>query len=118
MMNNFAYRHAFGLGLACLFVVAVGCGSGSGPALDPSTQATISGTVTIDGTPIPVDSVVHFESADTGTTATGKIDALGNFSAVVPDPKKGLVAGRYRVMVAPRRNRPLRCLIWTPTPMQ
>lgn len=101
MMNNFAYRHAFGLGLACLFVVAVGCGSGSGPALDPSTQATISGTVTIDGTPIPVDSVVHFESADTGTTATGKIDALGNFSAVVPDPKKGLVAGRYRVMVAP-----------------
>lgn len=100
MMYNPAYRRTFGLGLACLLIAAIGCGSGS-PALDPSTQATISGTVTIDGTPIPVDSIVHFESTDTGTTATGKIDALGNFSAVVPDPKKGLVAGRYRVMVAP-----------------
>jgi len=100
MIYNLTGQRALGLALAGLLVTMMGCGDSS-PAVDPSTQATISGTVTIDGKAIPVDSVVHFESADTGTSATGKIDALGNFSAVAPDPKKGLVAGRYRVMVSP-----------------
>jgi hypothetical protein len=89
------------LGL-CFFMSCIGCGkSNSGPKLDPSVQATISGSVVNDGKPLPVNCSVYFASKVTGTTAAGKLDVLGNFSATPPDPKQGLTAGRYAVMVRP-----------------
>lgn len=88
--------------LACSIGLIVGCGGGSaGPKLDPGKQATISGSVSNDGKPLPVDCSVYFASKDTGTTAAGKLDSLGNFTATPPDPKQGLTAGRYAVMVRP-----------------
>ncbi len=77
-----------------------GCGNG-GPKLDPSLQATITGSVSVKGELIPVDSSVYFSCKETGTTAAGKIDSLGKFSATPPDPKRGLPKGRYHVMVRP-----------------
>lgn len=77
-----------------------GCG-GSKIKLDPSNQATVSGTVKFEGKPIPVDSAVYFTGKETGCTAGGKIDALGNFTLVATDPLYGLKAGRYHVTVFP-----------------
>ena len=86
--------------LLCLDSIAVssGCG-GSGPKIDPKTQATVSGSITFDGKPIPVDSGVYFSSKDTGTTAAGKIDAKGNFIAKPAEPQFGFKAGTYQVTV-------------------
>lgn len=89
------------LSMACCFGLITGCGSPAGPKLDPKSQATISGSVTNDGKPLPVDCSVYFASKETGTTAAGKLDSLGNFTATPPDPKQGLSAGRYAVMVRP-----------------
>jgi hypothetical protein len=99
---NLDTRHWMTLVLACALAGSAGCGGSAGqPPVDPKKQATISGSVTVDGKPIPVDSVIYFESAETGTSATGKIDALGNFAAKPPDPNIGLEAGRYRVIIRP-----------------
>ena len=86
----------------CLSVVAtcMGCGE-AGPKKDPSEQATISGSVKFDGTPIPVDSGIYFSSKETNTTAGGKVDALGNFTVQAADPTKGLKKGRYHITVRP-----------------
>lgn len=86
--------------VSCLGL-ALGCSGDSGPKLDPSVQATITGSVTNDGKALPVDCSVYFSSKETGTTAAGKLDSLGNFSATPPNPKQGLSAGRYAVMVRP-----------------
>jgi hypothetical protein len=101
-MNWFVTRQLTLAGAFALIGVIGGCSGGSsGPRLDPGKQATITGSVTFNGQPLPLDSSVYFSSKDTGTTAAGKLDALGNFSATAPDPKQGLSAGRYHIMVRP-----------------
>jgi len=85
---------------ASVFATLAGCG-GSGVKLDPSEQATITGSVKFDGTPIPVDSGVYFSSKETNTTAGGKVDALGNFTIQAADKTKGIKKGRYHITVRP-----------------
>lgn len=87
------------IGLAAVIVFG-GCGSG-GAKVDTSTQATISGSVTNDGKPVTPESSVVFFCADLSATAAGSLDVLGKFSLRAADPRIGIPAGRYKVMVRP-----------------
>src|SRR5260221_12020429 len=87
--------------LVCAAVASFnGCDSGP-PKPDASSMASISGSVTIDGKPVTQDSDIAFYCPDKGATAAGKIDALGKFSLSAADPKIGIPAGRYQVMIRP-----------------
>jgi len=86
--------------LASAWSFLAGCGEGEKKP-DPSTQATVSGSVLKDGKPIAVDSVVTFFCDKSSAMAGGKIDALGKFSLTSSDPRNGIPAGRYKVSVRP-----------------
>jgi len=85
------------LGLLVLTVLVMGCGE-KGPTTE---QATVSGAITIDGTPIEMDSSVTFFSENEGANAGGKIDSIGNYNLKAGDPKIGIPVGRYKVTIRP-----------------
>jgi len=87
----------FNLGLLVVAGLLAGCGE-SGPT---TTQATVSGTVSIDGTPVEMDSAVTFFSENEGANAGGKVDSIGNYNLKAGDPKIGIPVGRYKVTVRP-----------------
>ena len=76
-------------------MVLLASGCSSEPALtstDP--QATVSGTITFEGKPVPLDTSVVFYCKDKGVTAGGIVDSLGKYSLVGSQPALGLPAGR------------------------
>lgn len=87
---SLASRFPITLG-ACLslFMVATGCGGGSGPA-----RAPVSGTITFDGAPL-AQGTITFVPAGEGTAASGEIEN-GQFSI---SAEKGPSPGRCRVEV-------------------
>lgn len=74
------------------FALLVGCGP-SGPAMVP-----VSGTVTLDGTPVEGASVMLAPTA-TGRPAQGTTDAAGKFQLTTDKPGDGAVEGEYEVTV-------------------
>ncbi len=89
---------------AILFAfVLAGC---KGTPVPEGEQAQVSGSVTLDGKPLTVDSSVIFFCKEKSTTAAGKIDSLGKFS-LTGDPAKGIPAGRYVVTVRPPEAPPV-----------
>jgi hypothetical protein len=78
---------AFGLGLLSL---ALGCGGD-----DPLNRQTVSGKVTIDGTPLQEGSI-SFQPTEQGSTSSGAVITQGAYS--IPQDK-GLPPGKYRVMI-------------------
>ena len=87
------------IGLAAVIVFG-GCGSGAAK-VDTSTQATVSGSITNDAKPVTPESSVVFFCPDLSATAAGTLDVLGKYSLRAADPKVGIPAGRYKVMVRP-----------------
>jgi hypothetical protein len=75
-----------------LFVVAFG---GGGCSRDPLGRFAISGSVTLDGTPLEKGNI-SFQPIEQQPTASGAVVASGKF--VIPRDK-GLSAGKYRVVV-------------------
>lgn len=75
-------------------VLAVGCDNGG-------LDATVSGTVTVDGKPAPLGEVTFYPMNDDLKSATprGTIEPNGNYSLKVGS-KSGLPSGEYRVSVA------------------
>jgi hypothetical protein len=65
--------------------------------------APVSGTVTLDGQPLP-DASVNFQPLDStksGLGSSGKTDASGRYSLrVVMDDKTGAVIGKHRVSIS------------------
>ena len=87
------------LSMVCsLVLISVGCGGPTGP-VDP--QAQVSGSVTNDGKPVSLGSLVVFYNAEKGLTLTGTLDSLGKYSLTAADPKVGVPVGRYEVTVKP-----------------
>lgn len=84
--------------LLSLVLVSVGCGGPTGP-VDP--QAQVSGTVTNNGKPVTLGSMVVFYNSEKGLTLTGLLDSLGKYSLTAADPKVGVPAGRWAVSVKP-----------------
>lgn len=84
----------------CLLIVAtciVGCDSG--PKLPPMQRVT--GTVTIDGAPLPRGDIQFEPSSTQGASAVGTIDASGNYELTTAGVK-GAIIGTHTVTVSAR----------------
>ncbi len=79
-----------------LTFICVGCG-GRYPL------APVSGTVTVDGNPLP-DATVTFSPIDAGAEAPasfGRTDQAGKFNlTLVSDDSRGALVGKHKVVVA------------------
>jgi hypothetical protein len=76
-----------------------GCGD---DAATPTTdQAEVTGTVTYEGKPVPVDTSVLFSCQDIAANAAGKVDSLGNYTLRAADSSVGIPVGRYKVIISP-----------------
>lgn len=78
---------AFGLGLICL---VCGCGEGN-----PLGRKPISGTVTLDGAPVPHGNI-SFQPLQQGGVGSGSAITDGEFSI---SEEQGLPVGNYQVMI-------------------
>lgn len=82
--------------MVCLVLLALsGCGS-DGPQL-----AEVSGTVTVDGKPVP-NAVLTFVPT-VGTTSYGKTDAQGKYKLMFTDSKSGAMLGTHNVEIEVKR---------------
>jgi hypothetical protein len=90
--------HRFRLVASLLALVPGGCDSGSSE-VDPLPRVTVSGTVTLDGKPLP-EGKVQFQpdSSSSGVMTAGEIND-GKFAI---EQAKGPVPGKYRVMISSR----------------
>ncbi len=98
-------RNAYLIEIALFGLLLTGCG-GKHPA-------QVSGTVTMDGTPLPVGTVV-FHPTGEGATAYGSIDKDGSY-AVRSGTDQGLVLGEYVVTVVATTGPPPDGKLLTPT---
>ncbi|MCR4411576.1 MAG: carboxypeptidase-like regulatory domain-containing protein [Thermoguttaceae bacterium] len=80
------------VGLAA--VAILGCGGGK--KLD---TVPVSGTVTLDGTPVEGAMVVFTPTTGGGAAASGKTDASGRYKLTTRDPNDGALAGTYLVII-------------------
>ena len=79
---------------------ASGC-SKSGPEL-----FTVSGTVTLQGKPLP-NVIVTFIPDGEGKSASGTGDEEGNYKLSTFAPNDGALAGKYRVAIMPKDPPPM-----------
>ena len=80
-----------------LCAVQCGCGSG-GPEL-----AEVTGTVTLDGNPVPNATVIFNPTTEGGTNSMGKTDAQGNYRLEFTQDKKGALIGEHTVQITTKK---------------
>jgi len=80
----------FTVACALVCVACLGCGGGS-------SVGSVSGQVTMDGSPLP-NALVTFVPEAGGRAATGKTDAGGKYELIFLD-KKGALVGKHKVSV-------------------
>lgn len=93
-----AFRYNFACLALPLILVVAGCGS-DGPEL-----ADVTGTVTLDGKPVP-GAVLTFIPTS-GSTSYGKTDASGKYTLMFTDTKYGAMIGSYKVEIEVKRIPP------------
>ena len=76
-----------------LIVGLTGCGQDTGPAL-----GNVTGTVTLDGKPLPEASVT-FYPADDGRPSQGTTDENGKYTLRFTGTKEGAMVGQHSVQV-------------------
>ena len=76
-------------------VASGGCGSG-----DAGPTGTVSGTVTLNGQPVPPGSTVSFIS-EKGQTAAGVVEDEGEYQLYIGGEDKYIPVGAYKATVAP-----------------
>jgi hypothetical protein len=82
----------FRLFLAALALTTIGCGS------DLLELVEVTGTVTLDGKPLP-DAEVIFQPAD-GRPSSGRTDTEGRYTLQYMDDKSGALPGMHSVRVS------------------
>ena len=86
--------------IAAAVVVALGCGGG-GPG---QKVASVSGTVTLNGSPL-ANATVSFQpiakekTAEAGVGSTGKTNDKGEYTLTLMSGKQGAVVGKHRVLI-------------------
>lgn len=82
-----------GLGVAvCLMIVCSGCGQ-SGPKL-----GQVTGTVTLDGQPVPRASIT-FAPVEPGPTSMGGTNKDGQYKLLFNTDRQGAVLGKHNVTI-------------------
>lgn len=76
--------------LVAVAVLAAGCGTG---------LVTVSGTVTLDGSPVAGAKVTFIPTGD-GIPASGTTDAAGRYELAIGSGRLGVPPGRYAVTVS------------------
>lgn len=84
-----------------LALAILGGFTGCGPARPPLVSA--SGTISLDGKPLPEASVV-FQPTSGGRPATGVTDAFGRFVLGTFKPRDGVLIGSHTVTIACREE--------------
>jgi hypothetical protein len=97
MNRNQRIRQVFHVTLAALLLS--GCGEDT--AAPTTEQAEVTGKVTFEGKPVPVDTSVLFSCQDLAANAAGQVDSLGNYTLRAADPAVGIPVGRYKVIIRP-----------------
>ncbi len=93
-MSRSYWRCAVGLvAMACL----AGCGGAGG---DRPETVPVTGTVTLDGTPVAGATVAFSPSAGGGRSAHGITDANGRFKLTTFEAGDGAMPGSYKVGVS------------------
>lgn len=82
-------------GLLPVFFLALGCG---GAPDDKPVVHPVTGSVTLDGMPLP-NAIVHF-SPDRGTPSAGITDAAGKFELQEKTGMKGAVVANHAVSIS------------------
>jgi len=82
-------------GLLPVFFLALGC---SGAPDDKPVVHPVTGSVTLDGMPLP-NAIVHF-SPDKGTPSAGITDAAGKFELQEKTGMKGAVVANHAVSIS------------------
>jgi hypothetical protein len=85
--------------LALIGTIAVAAATGCGS----SSEATVSGVVTLDGNPIPKGGMISFVPAAQGTQSYAMSDDSGGYE-VYTGRTEGLRAGEYKVTVVAREK--------------
>ncbi len=80
---------------ASIPLLAVGCGGGGGG--DQPDIGRVTGTVTLDGQPLP-DATVMFQP-DEGRASIGTTDAAGHYSLKYLENVNGAAVGHHKVMI-------------------
>jgi hypothetical protein len=80
---------------ACLMLALCLAGCGGSQKTTP-----VSGAVLLDGKPLAGASV-QFVPQGTGRQATGETDQNGQFAMSTFQPRDGMVAGEYKVVISP-----------------
>ncbi len=93
-------KNSFTLMLACVFVtLGLGCSSGLDPDYGKLGLVDVSGTVTLDGSPLSGVQVVFEESPF--IYSSGVTDANGRYSLMFDSRKSGIVPGEKTVRIKP-----------------
>jgi hypothetical protein len=77
-----------------LLLLLAGCSSNS----DHTETYQISGTVTLDGKPLPDATIVFLP--DNGRSSAGKTSASGEYTLFYSEGVKGAIPGRHRVQIS------------------
>ena len=83
-----AIRYRLGVGLV---FATTGCGSSLTPDYGKLDLVNVSGSITLDGQPLP-EAIVVFESND-ATFSYGRTDDSGNYTLMLNSEKSGVMPG-------------------------
>ena len=88
-------RNWFRLTMLLVFSIALLSGCGDGRA----KRVSVSGTVTIDGTPLAFGTVTFMPDSTASRAGGGSLDKNGVFQVSSFTPNDGLMPGKYSVMI-------------------
>ncbi len=88
-------RHPFGYFALVLTFIAMGCG---GTPDDTPELGTVSGTVTLDGSPVP-KATVTFKPEEGGRPSSGTTDDQGYYELQYSLSSSGAVPGKHMVRI-------------------
>jgi hypothetical protein len=79
------------------FVLCAGCGKDNGPEL-----AAVSGSVTLDGKPLPHVNLQFVPEKEGGSPSYGGTDANGRYKLMFSQGRAGAMPGKHRVEITAR----------------
>ncbi|MFM9964901.1 MAG: carboxypeptidase-like regulatory domain-containing protein [Planctomycetaceae bacterium] len=88
--------------VSCCLLWLTGCGVAPSPSYGKLSLLSVSGTVTLDGQPLP-EAVVTFD-ADDGQFSYGRTDSAGRFSLQFDSVKAGVTPGKKIVRISTTRK--------------
>lgn len=92
-------RNSF-VAMAIAAVGVVGCGGVKGPEV-----ATVSGTVTLDGKPLPNVNLQFVPEESGGSPSYGGTNADGKYQLLFNQNRKGAMLGKHRVQITTRERK-------------